>query len=56
MILGAVRDGAGVAAAGISGLKKAPMADAATRLLDGKGWLPGLLRVPEAEAMIEAAE
>ena len=57
MILGAVRDGAGVAAAaGLSGLKKAPMADAATRLLDGKGWLPGLLRVPEAEAMIEAAE
>ena len=57
MILDAVRDGAGIAAtAEISGLKKAPMADAATRQLDGKEWLPGLLRVPQAEALAEAAE
>ena len=57
MILDAVQDGAGVAAAaGLSGLKKAPMADAATRQLAGKDWLPSLLRVLQAEALAEAAE
>ena len=57
MILDAVRDGAGMAAAaGVSGLKKAPMADAATRQLDGKDWLPSLLRLPQAETLAEAAE
>ena len=57
MILDAVRDGAGVAAAaGISGLKKAPMAGAATRHLDGKEWLPSLLRVSEAPQTAESAD
>ena len=57
MILDAVRDGAGVAAAAeVSGLKKAPMADAATRQLIGKEWLPALLRAPQAEPLAEAAE
>ncbi len=57
MILDAVRDGAGVAAAAeISSLKKAPMANAATRHLDGKDWLPSVLRVPLNLALAEAAE
>ncbi len=57
MILDAVREGAGVAAAAeLSGLKKAPMAAAATRHLDGKDWLPGLLRLPQAATLAEAAE
>jgi ParB family chromosome partitioning protein len=33
-----------VAAEGLAGLKKEAMASAAERLLDGKGWLPELLR------------
>ena len=57
LILDAVRDGAGVAAAAeISGLKKAPMAGAATRHLDGKEWLPSLLRVSEAAQRAEPAD
>lgn len=59
LILDAVRDGAGKGiAAEIAGLKKGPMAGAATRHLDGKDWLPSLLRVPtpEAEPLANAAE
>lgn len=45
----------------ISSMKKQPMADAAERLLDATGWLPGLLRAPQpvdaetGEALTEAA-
>ena len=47
LILNAVREGAGVeAAARMEGMKKAPMAEAAARALDGNGWLPPMLRVP----------
>lgn len=47
LILAAVREGAdAAAAAGIEGMKKRPMAEAAGRALDGKGWVPTLLRVP----------
>ena len=57
LILDAVRDGAGVAAAAeVSGLKKVPMADAATRQLVNKEWLPSLLRTPQAVPLAEAAE
>lgn len=49
-IMDAVRDGAGESAAHrIDGLKKGPMADAAVSALDGKGWLPSILRVPGGE-------
>jgi ParB family transcriptional regulator, chromosome partitioning protein len=53
-VLEAVTEAVGAEEAGrIAGLKKADMAEAAERLLEGKGWLPPLLRTaplaPEAE-------
>jgi ParB family chromosome partitioning protein len=39
------------AAEGLAGMKKDAMAEAAERLLDGKGWLPELLRTPGASPM-----
>ena len=57
MILDAVRDGAGVAAAAaLSALKPAPRAGAATQQRDGTQWLPSRLRVPPAATLAEAAE
>lgn len=51
MILDAVREGAGAPAAHrLEGLKKGPMADAATQALAGTGWLPPIMRTLAAEA------
>jgi ParB family chromosome partitioning protein len=51
LIAEAVREGAGEAAAKpLAGVKKADMAEAAAGLLEGSGWVPRLLRVPEAGA------
>jgi ParB family chromosome partitioning protein len=48
-ILEAVREGVSVQAAdNIAGMKKATMAEAAERLLVASGWLPSVLRLPEA--------
>lgn len=56
-ILDAVRDGAGAAAAKrLEGMKKEPMAEAAAGLLDGKGWLPALLRTPTLPETAEDEE
>ncbi len=50
-IFAAVRDGAGEGAARrIGGAKKDAMAAAAAALLDGKGWLPPILRSPASQA------
>lgn len=47
LIVEAVREGVGEAAARpLAGAKKADMAETAAALLDGKGWVPRLLRVP----------
>jgi len=55
MILDAVREGAGAAAARqIEDMKKDAMAENAEALLAGKGWLPARLRVPAAKAGPEA--
>ena len=51
MILDAVREGVGAPVAHrMEGLKKAPMADAATQALAGTGWLPPMMRTPAVEA------
>lgn len=51
MILDAVREGAGGPAAHrLEGLKKSPMADAATQALAGTGWLPPMMRTPAAQS------
>ena len=45
----AVREGVSDEAAHrMAGMKKQPMAEAAEQLLAGTGWLPALLRTPEA--------
>lgn len=52
-ILAAVREGAGGdAARRIGGAKKDAMAEAAAALLDGKGWLPAILRSPSSQAVV----
>lgn len=56
LILDAVRDGAGEAAASrIAGMKKEAMAANAAELLDGTGWLPQVLRMA-AETAPETAQ
>ena len=50
--LAAVREGVSdEAAQRLAGMKKQPMAEAAEQLLAGTGWLPALLRTPEAVAL-----
>lgn len=52
-ILAAVREGAGDdAARRIGGAKKDAMAEAAAALLDGKGWLPAILRSPTSQVAV----
>lgn len=52
-ILAAVREGAGDdAARRIGGAKKDAMAEAAAALLDGKGWLPAILRSPTGHVAV----
>lgn len=52
-ILAAVREGAGDdAARRIGGAKKGAMAEAAAALLDGKGWLPAILRSPSSQVAV----
>ena len=49
LILDAVREGAGASVAGrIASAKKEVMVADAAQLLDGRGWLPAMLRVPGA--------
>jgi ParB family transcriptional regulator, chromosome partitioning protein len=57
-ILEAVAEGVGQSEADrIAGLKKAEMAEAAERLMEGKGWLPPLLRTaPPEQAEGEAGD
>ncbi|PQZ77365.1 MULTISPECIES: ParB/RepB/Spo0J family partition protein [unclassified Brevundimonas] len=60
-VLEAVTEAVGAEEAGrIVGFKKGDMADAAERLLEGRGWLPTVLRVvvpePESEAEVVAGE
>lgn len=55
-VLEAVTEAVGAEEAGrIAGLRKADMAEAAERLLEGRGWLPAVLRVTPPEAEPEAA-
>jgi ParB family chromosome partitioning protein len=55
LILDAVRDGAGEAAAcRIAGMKKEAMAANAAGLLDGTGWLPQVLRMAAETAQLAA--
>ena len=57
LILDAVRERAGASAAGrIAGTKKEVMAADAERLLDGKGWLPTMLRVPGATYPVDSSD
>jgi ParB family chromosome partitioning protein len=52
-ILAAVREGSGDdAARRIGGAKKDAMAEAAAALLDGKGWLPAILRSPTSQVAV----
>jgi ParB family transcriptional regulator, chromosome partitioning protein len=52
-ILAAVRDGAGDdAARRIGGAKKDAMAEAAVAMLDGKRWLPAILRSPTSQVAV----
>ena len=56
-VLEAVTEATGAEeAARIAGFKKGDMADAAERLLEGKGWLPPLLRTAPAAVEAEAEE
>jgi ParB family chromosome partitioning protein len=56
-ILAAVREGAGDdAARRIAGAKKDAMAEAAAALLDGKGWLPAVLRSPAGPAAVHTSD
>ena len=55
-VLEAVTEAVGAEEAGrIAGMKKADMAEAAERLLEGRGWLPPVLRTESAEPDTEAA-
>ncbi len=55
-ILAAVRESAGEdAARRLAGMKKDPMVETAAALLDGRGWLPAVLRVPGAVAASDVA-
>lgn len=49
-ILEALREGGADDVAAIAKLKKPAMAEAAEKLLAGKGWLPAVLRIPEQTA------
>lgn len=52
-ILDAVREGVSAQAAeNIASLKKAAMAEAAEKLLEASGWLPSVLRSPEAAQIV----
>jgi ParB family chromosome partitioning protein len=54
VILDAVREAVSPEAAdNLAGLKKAAMAQAAAQRLSGKGWLPALLRTPEAAPLAD---
>ena len=54
LILDAVREGAGSTVAHqLRDVRKEVMVADATTLLDGKGWLPRMLRVPDASATVE---
>ena len=57
LILDAVREGAGAGVAGrIASSKKEVMVADAAQLLDGKGWLPAILRVPEATYPVDSGD
>ena len=57
LILDAVREGAGAGVAGrIAGTKKEVMVADAARVLDGKGWLPAVLRVPGATCPVDSGD
>jgi len=57
LILDAVREGAGSGVAGrIANSKKEVMVADAAQLLDGKGWLPAVLRVPGAADPVDSGD
>ena len=57
LILDAVREGAGAGVAGrIASSKKEVMVADAAALLDGKGWLPAVLRVPGATYPVDSGD
>ena len=57
LIQDAVREGAGAGVAGrIAGSKKEVMVADAAQLLDGKGWLPAVLRVPGATYPVDSGD
>ncbi len=57
LILDAVREGAGVGVAGrIANSKKEIMVADAAQLLDGKGWLPAVLRVPGTADLVDSGD
>ena len=57
LILDAVREAAGAGVAGrIASAKKEVMVADAAALLDGKGWLPAVLRVPEATYPVDSGD
>ena len=57
LILDAVREAAGVAVAGrIASVKKEVMVADAAALLDGKGWLPAMLRAPGASRPVDSGD
>ena len=57
LILDAVREGAGAGVAGrIAHAKKEVMVADAAALLDGKGWLPAVLRVPGATYPVDSGD
>ena len=57
LILDAVRESAGASVAGrIAASKKEVMVADAAQLLDGKGWLPAVLRVPGATHPVDSGD
>ena len=57
LILEAVREGAGAGVAGrIASAKKEILVADAAKLLDGKGWLPTVLRVPGAADLVNSGD
>ena len=57
LILEAVREGAGAGVAGrIANSKKEVMVADAAQLLDGKGWLPAVLRVPGTVSTVDSGD
>ncbi|MBN8925287.1 MAG: hypothetical protein BGO51_10210 [Rhodospirillales bacterium 69-11] len=57
LILDAVREGAGAGVAGrIAHAKKEVMVADAAQVLDGKGWLPAVLRVPGATYPVDSGD